>query len=91
MVCHVRVALVGWLELEWVQAKTRGPGATTPGCLGGNAVEESGEAGWPSFGEWLELMWAKGLGFAGLAVAGWPEHLDYDPACTIKVEGECKK
>ena len=45
MVCCVRAALVGWLELEWAQAKARGPGVTTPGCLGGNAVAESGEAG----------------------------------------------
>lgn len=39
----------------------------------------------------LGLEWAKGPGFAGLALAGLQMCLDPAPICTIKVEGKHKK
>lgn len=41
--------------------------------------------------QWMQLVWARSLGLAGVALAGQLKCLDSAPICTIKMEGECKK
>lgn len=53
-------------------------------------VYHAGMDGW-SWGDGWELVWVRGLGLPGVALAGQLKCLDSDPICTIKMEGECKK
>lgn len=44
-----------------------------------------------ALGVQLELVWARGLGISGAAIAGWLKHLDPASIHVIKVKREYKK
>lgn len=68
---------------------------TTVGLAMGNpgaSCTEAGSCGWsrckPQGVPGASCIASVVLGSAGMALAGWLEHLDHVPACAITVEGE---
>lgn len=65
---------------------TAGAGAGT----GGGGLPKAHHAR-VTLGRQLEVVWARDPEHAGVALAGWLEHLDHAPTFTIKVMREHKK
>lgn len=72
---HAVATLVGWLELDWVWDRE---------VLGLTAT-------WTSWGRWLELVWARGLGHTRAELTGLPECPGHVAAFPVKVEGKPPK